>query len=127
MNFYLARKDLLQVTVRPKPERMPPNLNTQVILASHVTAFSRIQMALAIRQARALGHVVIYSDTDSLVLKVPRHNPIGSTKWTPPPMPFTISDSYRCWKFEVEGEVRIQFGHSFYLQSKFLVVLKIIF
>lgn len=47
---------------------------------------------------------------DSLILKVPT-GLIGETtgddsgKWSPPVLPLTISDSYRCWKYEVEHKV----------------------
>lgn len=67
VNFNLIAADVLQITTKPKPNRTPPNLNTQVVIAAHVTAFARIEMALHIDKLHAKGIDVLYSDTGNYI------------------------------------------------------------
>lgn len=43
---------------------------------------------------------------DSLIIRIPKTDERRQlSTWTPPPVPLTISDSYRCWKHEIEDQV----------------------
>ena len=114
---------VVQLGIQPNRSLTKPNLSTQVVIGSYVTAYARIEMYRSLQPLWKDGVLLCYSDTDSAILKVPKNTRLK--------LPF--GNSYRQWKDELPQGATMQeyyglgpksYGYSYHHNGKLESVVK---
>ena len=83
--------NILQVGIKPKLSMTTPNRNTNVIIGAYVTSYARIEMHKHLNPLLKQGIQLLYSDTDSALLKLRKNQNLT----------LPMGNSYGEWKDEV--------------------------